>query len=291
MAAARAPLVARYRPVLWEPLPGTGEKLLALLAVQAHETTALALTAATHSIISARRLRQLLGAQRGNSAHGVLRECADYMTQRQQAGLPIDELRPLFKSFEMGPVMVARGWSVDQLLDAAVRSVSVFGSADEIIEESEPANARHSVRTGEFLTLLRRIFVGADQANASRFEVPLSSSGEAPEVVIDYANGPLAVQVTSLPSTRRQAQRTDQEAKSKMLELDMARDHMGGNNFAGTLLFNTDALAEGASAEAREHALAARDQLSRVARYRGLHILEAPTPSAAARLLEQPLPI
>lgn len=45
--------------------------------------------------------------------------------------------------------------------------------------------------------------------------------------------------------------------------------------------------ARGASAETREHALSAREQLSRLARYRGLRIMEAPTPSIAARLLEQ----
>ena len=83
------------------------------------------------------------------------------MTQRQQAGLPIDEIQPLFRGFELGPVMVARAWSVEQLLDAAVRSVSVFGSAEEMIEEEEARQSpRHLVRTGEFLTQLRLIFTG-----------------------------------------------------------------------------------------------------------------------------------
>lgn len=281
------PIVARYRAALWEPLQGTGERFVALVAVHTHEVSSQAISPGTYCVVSNSRLRQLLGRQRGSAASGILRECAAFMTQRQQAGLPIDEIQPLFRGFELGPVMVARAWSVEQLLDAAVRSVSVFGSAEEMIEEEEARQSpRHMVRTGEFLTQLRRIFTGQDKTLAARFDVPLRGGDDVPSVVIDYSFGPLAVQVTSLPSTAKQAEHTEREAQSKMFELEVARRQMSGNSFKPTLLFNTDALAEQASTEARKHAEAAMTRLASLARFNNISILEAQSPSIAARLLD-----
>jgi hypothetical protein len=286
-AVGAPPFVARYRPVMWEPVPGTGERLVALVAVQAHESTEQAVAPGTYNIISDQRLRQLLGRQRGAGAAGILKQSAEFMTQRQQAGLPLEDLRPLFRGFEIGPVMVARAYSVQQLLDAAVRSVSAFGSADEMIEEEEARQSpRHMVRTAEFLTQLRRIFTANSKDLSSRFDVPLHGPGDVPSVVIDYADGALAVQVTSLPSTAKQAEHTEREAQSKMFELDIARNQMAGNVFRPTLLFNTDALAEEASAEARKHAEGARVRLANLARYKNIAVLEAQSPSVAARLLD-----
>jgi len=209
------------------------------------------------------------------------------MTQRQQAGLPLEELRPLFHGFDVGPVMVARAWSIDQLLDAAVRSVSAFGSADEMIEEEETRQSpRHTIRTREFLTQLRRIFVGHDKMHASRFDVPLRGPAEVPDVVIDYAYGPLAVQVTSLPSTARQAENAEREAQAKLFQLDVARKQMGENAFNPTILFNTDVLNEAPGCDARKYAEWTRQRLLGFAKYEGINVLEAETPSIAARLLD-----
>lgn len=282
-----APFVARYRSVMWEPIAGTGERLVALVAVQAHESTTQGIAPGTYRVISDQRLRQLLGRQRGMAAAGILNQSAEYMTQRQQAGLPLEELRPLFRGFEPGPTMVARAYSVEQLLNAAVRSVSAFGSADEMIEEEEARQSpRHMVRTAEFLTQLRRIFTANSKDLASRFDVPLRGREDVPQVTIDYADGPLAVQVTSLPSTAKQADHAEREAQSKMFELDVARNQMGGNVFKPTLLFNTDALAEEAGSEARRHAEATRTRLANFARYKSIAVLEAQSPSVAARLLD-----
>ncbi len=280
------PFTARYRPLLWEPIQGTSERLVALVAVQAHESTAEAIAPATYPVISEQRLRQLLGRQRGTSAAGILRECASFITQRQQAGLPIEEVQPLFKGFDVGPVMVARAWSVDQLLDAAVRSVSAFGSADEMIEEEEGRQSpRHTIRTREFLTQLRRIFVGNDKTYAARFDVPLRVR-DVPDVVIDYAHGPLAVQVTSLPVTPRQAEHAEREAQAKLFQLDVARNQMGTNAFRPTMLFNTDALGESSGTEAKRLAERTRERLCAFARYGRIDVIEAANPSMAARLLD-----
>jgi len=281
------PFVARYRAVLWEPIFGTGERIVALVAVEPHETANQAIAPATYPVIAAQRLRRLLGRERGNASANVLQECAQYMTHRQRVGLPLEDLRPLFRGFELGPVMVARAWGVEQLLDAAVRSVSAFGSAEEMIEEEEARQSpRHTVRTGEFLTQLRRIFVGHTKELASRFDVPLRGTADVPDVIVDYADGPLIVQVTSLPSTERQAEHTQREAESKLFQLNVARRQMSGNTFTPTLLFNTDALAESAGSEAHKHAEATYARLKRFAEFEGVGVLEAPSPSIAARLLD-----
>ena len=71
-----------------------------------------------------------------------------------------------------------------------------------------------------------------------------------------------------------------------MFELDVARNQMGGNFFKPTLLFNTDALTPEATAEARKHAETTRARLTNLARYKNIEVLEAESPSIAARLLD-----
>ncbi len=291
VVVAAPAFTARYCAVMWEPVAGTGERVVALVSVQPHENTVQSVAPGTYSILSPHRLRQLLGRQRGTSATGILARCADYMTQRQLAGQPLDELRPLFHGFTMGPLFVARAYSIDQLLDAAVRSVSAFGSAEEMIEEEEHrASPRHMVRTAEFLVQLRRIFTAESKDLSTRFDVPLGGPKGAPEVTIDYADGPLAVQVTSLPSTAKQAEHCEQEAQSKMFELDVARSQMGGNPFKPTLLFNADAMAHEASAETRSRAESTRSRLVEFAKFKDIAVLDAATPSIAARLLDRAVP-
>lgn len=279
---------ARYCAVTWEPLAGTGERLVGLVSVQAHEKSVQAIAPGTYCVISPERLRQLLGKQRGNSAAGILARCAEFMTQRQLAGMPLEELKPLFHGFEMGPPLVARAYSVEQLLDAAVRSVSAFGSADEMIQEEEQrVSPRHMVRTAEFITQLRRIFTADSKDFADRFDVPVRGHQGIPDVTIDYAHGALAVQVTSLPTTAKQAQNSEREAQAKMFELDIARNQMGANPFRPTLLFNTDALADESTDAVRDLALAARGRLLEFARYKNLDVLEASTPGLAAQILDR----
>lgn len=281
------PFTARYCAVTWEPVNGTGERLVALVSIEPHENTAQAVAAGTYSVLSVKRLRQLFGRQRGNATAGILTQCAEYMTQRQSVGLPLEELRPLFHGFEMGIPLIARAYSVQQLLDAAVRSVSAFGSAEEMIEEEEQRQSpRHMVRTSEFLTQLRRIFTAENKELAARFDVPLRGRLGDPEVTIDYADGPVAVQVTSLPNTGKQADLAQRGAQAKMFELDVARKQMSGNVFKPTLLFNTDALAHEPNSEARKHAEATRRTLIEFANYQNIAVLEAQTPSIAARLLD-----
>jgi hypothetical protein len=282
------PFVASYSAVLWEPLPGTGEKIVALVSVQPHDAATIGITRATYRILTQQKLRSLLGRQRGNAALGLLDECAAYMTQRQIAGLELEELKPLYQNFFSSPPMVARAYSVEQLLDAAVRSVSAFGTAEEMIEEEERQQSpRHMMRTGEFLKQLRRIFVAEGKDLVNRFDIPIHASREAPSVTIDYADGPLVVQVTSLPTTAKQSENTEREAAAKLFELDIARGLLGSNPFQPALLLNADALSDDPSPEAHRQASETRHRLIQFANFKSVEVLEAATPASAARILDQ----
>lgn len=288
VTAAAAPFTARYCATLWEPLPGTGERIVALVSVESHESTAKVIAPGTYLVISAERLRRLLGRQRAAAAHAILQECAQFMTTRQQAGQPLDELKPLFQGFQVGPAFVARAYSVEQLLSAAVRSISAFGSADGMIEEEEQRQSpRHMVRTAEFLAHLRRLITATSKDLASRFDVPLPGRDGVPEVVIDYAHGPLAVQVTSLPVTRRQVEHSEREAHAKMFELDVARSQMAGNPLRAAVLVNTDALAHDIAEEGQIHAQSLRTRVAQFARHKGFEVFEADSPLVAETLLNQ----
>lgn len=285
---APPPITVRYCAVSWQPLAGTDERLVALVSLEPHENTQQLVTPATHCILGERRLNQLLGRQRGRAAHGVLQECARYMTQRQAAGLPLEQLSALFSGFTVGKPLVGRGYSVEQLLDAAVRSVSAFGCADEMIDDEERHESpRHTVRTHQFLRDLRRIFVADNKDLVHRFDVRLADQPGAPELVVDYADGPLVVQVTSLPATERQAELSLREGESKLFELDLLRGRMDNNALRPTLMFNTDAMQHAPGAEVLRYAEATRRRLAAFAQTKGIQLLEASTPGVAARLLDR----
>jgi hypothetical protein len=202
--------------------------------------------------------------------------------------MPLSELRPLFQSFVVGLAMVARGNSVGQLLDAAVRSVSAFGSADEMVtQEAMQVVPRHTVRTAEFLRGLRAAFVGVDRALDKNFDVPLKLVSGVEDITIDYADGPLLVQITSLASTKRQAESTKQEVQSKVFELDLVRREMIENALQPVLMVNTDALETAQSADAKSWAQRSRERLQRVADVSRLSLVEARDGTAGARLLRE----
>jgi hypothetical protein len=279
-------LIARYAPVFWEPLAGTGERIVAMVAIEPREGTSHAVSAATHVVLQPARLRAMLGRQRAGSAMGVLKEAADFMTVRQRAGLPLEELRPPFKGLELGPTFVVKGRSVEQLLDAAVRNLTAFGTAEDLIDDEEANIApRHTVHTSAFLGRVRRLLTIDDDLFKDRFERKLKLPGDAPEVVVDYAFERWMVQVASLPSTARQAINAQREAQSKLFELEMVRKVMEGNKFEPVLLINEDALLNPSSDEAEDHAAGLRDRLVQLAKSFGTSLMHAPTAERGADLL------
>lgn len=269
--------------MFWEPVPGTGERIVALVAVEPDAESRSLVSAGTYSVLPLPRLRALLGAQRGNAAHGVLRRAAEFMTLRQQAGLPLDELEAPFHGFTIGPKLRSRGYGIDQLLDAAVRSVSAFGSPDALVDEDEtPEKPRHTIKTQEFLQAVRRQVAGDDPERRARFERSLQPRVDLPELTVDYAWRQWLLQITSLPGTKRQAVNTLRESQSKLYEIDMIRRHMQGNTVKPVLLINTDALNGAASDEATQEASAMLDRLQRLAKAEALDVIEAASPMEAA---------
>lgn len=238
-----APLVARFAPVFWEPVAGTGERIVALMAVEPHEETLHALGAATYVVLNVARLKSMLGRVRGQASESILRAAASFMTERQRAGLPLGELRAPFHGFVLGPVQVARGNALEQLLDGAVRSASAFGSAEEMVEGQEADEpARHTLRTASFIARLRTSMGAAiGPESGTRFDKRLRVSLATPEVTVDYAFGSFLVQVTSLPLTPKQAVNSNREAQSKLLELLLVQRAMDNNLVHPTLLVNEDA--------------------------------------------------
>ncbi len=281
---AAPPYIARYAPVFWEPVPGTGERIVALVSLEPHQGSSVALRAATHPILSAERLRSLLGRQRGHAAHNVLQQAAEFMTLRQQAGLPLEELEAPFHGFVIGPRRVVRGYGVDQLLDAAVRSVSAFGTAGEMIEDEDETDEkpRHTIKTSAFLAGLKRFVAGNDPDVRSRFERSLRPAPGLPELTVDYAYNKWLLQVTSLPSSKRQAINSLRESQSKLYEIDMIRRHMSDNEIAPVLLVNSDVKLTQISAGAMNEANDMLDRLRKLAKVEGLELVESETVSDAA---------
>lgn len=285
-AFAPWPCVARYSAVFWEPLSGTGERVVAMLAIEPHESTVQAVSPGTYVVLRPERLRAMLGRQRGSAAQGVLREAAAFMTSQQRAGLPLSDLKSPFYGFLVGPSSVARGLTVEQLLDAAVRSVSVFGSADEMIDEEESQAApRHTVRTTAFLGHLKRLLSANDDSIKSRFDKHLRLPGDTPEVTIDYAFESWLVQVTSLPTSVRQSVNAQREAQSKLLELEIARRAMDGNVVSPVLLVNEDSLQGASSEEAVNQALSMQERLIQLARSFDTQLLQAPSAERGVQLI------
>lgn len=280
---AAPPFVARFSPVFWEPVPGTGERVVALIAVEPHAGSKSSVSPGTYCVLPLLRLRALLGTQRGTASHGVLRQAAEFMTTRQQAGIPLDELEAPFHGFIMGPQLMGRGYSIDQLLDAAVRSVSAFGSADALVDdETASERPRHTIKTQEFLQAVRRQVAGDDPERRARFEKSLQPSRDLPELTVDYAWRQWLLQVTSLPGTKRQSMNTLRESQSKLYEIDVIRRHMEGNAVKPVLLINTDTLNGAASEEVVNEAMSMLDRLLRLAKAEQLDVIEAASPMEAA---------
>lgn len=259
---------------------------MALVALEPHESSTQVVSAGTYAVLVQERLRAMLGRQRGNAANNVLREVCQYMTQRQVAGMPIGDLDAPFKGFTVGPTFVARGYSVEQLLNAAVRTVSAFGSADDLLEEEDVKETpRNTVRTTEFLRVLKRYVAGDDKDVAARFEKTLSIPSQRLDVTVDYAFHAWMVQVTSLPATPKQVLHSQREAQSKLYEIDKLRRTMDDNKIKPVLLVNEDVLSSSLNDAGKDQAAHALDRLTHLAKADDLELMHASTPREAARLV------
>jgi hypothetical protein len=272
--------------VFWEPIPGTGERIVALIALEPHEATKSVVTANTYCVLQPDRLRALLGRQRGKSSEGLLKEVAEFMSSHQSAGMPVAELEAPFHGFFVAPPMVCRGYDVDQMLNAAVRSVSAFGNPDIVIdEEAAAATPRSTVKTAEFIKTLKRYVAGDDSDIKARFDKKIKPSALLPDFTVDYAVGKWVVQVTSLPATERQAANALRESQSKLFEIDVLRTEMDGNSISPVLLINEDVLLHKPTPQATKFAHQMLDRLDQLSKSRGIELMKARTPEDGAALV------
>ena len=228
----------------------------------------------------------LLGRQRGAASTGLLKEVADFLSMNQSAGLPVADLKAPFHGFHMAPTMVCRGYDLDQMLNAAVRSVSAFGHADAMIEdEASVETPRSTLKTAEFIKTLKRYVAGDDPDIKVRFDRKFKPSKQLPDLTVDYAFNKWVVQVTSLPATEKQAYHALRESQSKLFEIDVLRDEMDGNAIAPVLLVNEDVLLYSPSPVALDHANRMLERLLQLARARQVEVMQAKTPTDGAALV------
>jgi hypothetical protein len=229
----------------------------------------------------------LFGRQRGSAAKGVLQQVADFMTARQAAGLPLADLEAPFHGFVVAPPMTCRGYDLNQLLNAAVRSVSAFATADVMVEEERSAETpRSTVKTSEFIKNMKRWVAGDDPNVKARFERRFRPHNSDIDLTIDYAFKQWVVQVTSLPATERQAHHAMREAQSKLFEISLLIETMKDNAVLPILLVNEDVLLQSPSEQAVVYANKMLNRLSELARFRQVELLEVATPEEGAQRIK-----
>lgn len=234
---------ALFAPVYWEPLPGSGERICAIVLLVPEEGSPRLLSPAAHVVINARRLRAMLGTERGNSALGILNQAAQFMARTLMAGGSLETCNAPFKSFTTGAARRVKGFTAEQILDAAVNTVAAFGSTEDLVDDLVEHSNHSTASTREFLQRVQTAFAPADDARRKRFLRPVETS--AGSVTIDYVHEKHLVQFTSAPITERQAQNMRREADSKMLEtLTVQRTLMDSQGIA-KLIINTAPLHTG----------------------------------------------
>lgn len=279
------PLRVRFAPVYWEPMPGSGERICAILLIAPVAESAQLISPAAHVVISARRLRAMLGLERGASASGILRETADYMTRRLHVSTELEDCTPPFRHFSVGAIRSLRAFTAEQALDAAVRMTSTFGSTDDLLDEVTETSNHSTATTREFLSRVQSSFAPADDERRKRFMQRVTAG--AGEVVIDYAYNGNLVQFASAPVTERQSLNMKREAESKMLETLTVLRTVLDQNGTSRLFINTAQLhAGGISGSSLDLANMAMAHYRAMAGVHGFQILEVASYDDAVHALQ-----
>lgn len=230
-------IIAHYAPVYWEPLPGSGERICAIVLLAPEPNSQILISPGAHVVINAKRLRAMLGVERGSSAAGILKEAADFMTRRLLVSANLQEALPPFKHFTVGRARQVRGFTAEQVLDAAVHMVSAFGSTDDLLDELTENNNHSTATTREFLARVQTAFAPSDDERRKRFLRKVDTA--AGEVTIDYVFNRHLVQFATAPISDRQAHNMRREAEAKMLETLTVRQTVMQNQADSRLLINT----------------------------------------------------
>lgn len=266
----------------WEPEPGTGERIAALLCLQPQSNSSALLSPGAHVLLPRLRLAAMLGRSRADSAHGILRAAADFMTHRLVAGAPIEECPPPFDGFYRGTLRQALGFNIDQLVDSAVRAASAFGQADEIVDDLVVGSNHSTETTREFLARVQTAMAPPNDERRKRFNRRVQLAGA--NMTIDYAHQKHLVQFATAPLTERQQHNMLREAKAKLFEAHGVAEHLMQGNGKQLLVINTSAVwgTEGASAGIANATIEQFKQLALLSR---AETLEAPSHDEAVRIL------
>lgn len=238
---------AQFAPVYWEPLAGSGERICAIVLIVPDELSPRLLSPAAHVVINGRRLRAMLGTERGTSALGILTQAAQFMGRTLYAGGALETCVAPFKNFTTGAARKVRGFTAEQILDAAVHTVSAFGSTEDLVDELLDHSNHSTASTREFLQRVQTAFAPADDVRRKRFLRPVETS--AGPVTIDYVFERHLVQFVSAPTSERQAQNMRREADSKVLESMTVQRTIMNNQAVAKLIINTAPLHTGGLSE------------------------------------------
>lgn len=266
----------------WEPEPGTGERIAALIALQPQASSSTLLSPGAYVLLPRLRLAAMLGRGRGDSAYGILRTAADFMTQRLMAGAQLEDCQPPFEGFHRGVQRQALGFNVDQLIDAAVRGASAFGHAEEIVDDLVVGSNHSTETTREFLARVQTAMAPANDERRKRFNKKVQLEGA--NMTIDYAHQRHLVQFATAPLTERQQQNMLREAKAKLFEAQGVAHRLMQGNGKQTLVINTSAIWETSGASAGI-ANATIQQFKQLAALSDAQTVEAPSHDEAVQIL------
>lgn len=276
---------ARAAPVFWEPNGARfGERLVAIILVHFEKPELVA--PLSYIAFSDTQLRALVGKERARSASGILEHASSFCHQQLLTGVPLTEVIPPLEGFSVGESVRVRGYSTTQVMDTAIRTLSAFGTRN-YYEEVAELEGRNSLPTRAFLKSLQRQFSQRDESRKSRFNKTFALDSTS-EMTIDYAHHQHLVQVTSLPVSAHHSVTLQKEAESKLFELDIAADiiRQASARARPALLVNTAPLNSDLDAEARGYAEGLLQQLTLMSEKKNMVIMPAPSPEAAAEILE-----
>lgn len=279
-------IIIDYIPIYWEPLLSTGEKLIALIAIKPNDNTTQSIKPASYIVLPKKRLIAMLGHTKGTSAFGILQQAALFLNERLIAGLALEDSIPPFIGFSVGSIRRSSGWSIKQVLNAAVNSVSAFGTSEEMLIE-EPEYADHVANTRTFINRIKKELIIHDESFKDRFHKKMILPNKS-EIIIDYSHHDLLVQIASLPTINTQTSNAQREAESKILQMNVAAKEMSAaNNKANAkLLINTESTLKQQTQDAELLANQFLDRIKYIAQQYDTEVITATSKEIAIEYIE-----
>lgn len=270
---AKQDLLIDFVPIYWEPYIGTNEKIVALIATKSRLDSSKAAPTKAYSVLPEKRLVAMMGKTRGSSAHAILNEAAEYLTSRLHAGLDLEDAIPQFAGFTVGKIRRSTGWNLKQVIDSAVRSVSVFGSTEDLFVDDAEA-ARHTVTTKEFIKKIQKSDFGIIARERFNKKIRLPEiDNNAPEITIDYSYKQLIVQATSLPYSKHSEFDLRREFECKLFEITNLQKSTQAE-WNARLLINVEVLENSTLSKEKDIAKTAQDEIYYFAKNQSIEVIE-----------------